>query len=103
MAAPLLHIAVYAHSAHHGPQALPMPQAPPLFEEGVPIGLESTQSEAFSDQAVFVMVRPDIACCLAFGPDPVAEAGIHPVDARERMWYGVFPGHRIAVIEHLKG
>lgn len=103
MAVPLLHIAVYAHAAQHGSMALPIPQAPPLFEEGIPIELKSNQSLPFSDQAVFVMIRPDIACCLAFGPDPIAEAGIHPIDARERMWYGVFPGHRIAVIEYLKG
>lgn len=100
--ASLLHIAVYSHAAHHGSAALPMPQVPPLFEEGILIELTSNQSMPFPEQATFIMVRPDIACCLAFGPDPLAEAGIHPVDARERMWYGVFPGHRIAVIEYLK-
>lgn len=79
-----------------------MPQAPALFEYGVPITLESKQCPPFPNEAVFVMVKPDVACCLAFGPDPTAENGVHPVEANERMWYGISPGHQIAVIEHLK-
>lgn len=98
---PLLHITVYARVARDaGNGVTPIPMAPPVFEEGVPIELgQSNQSEPFTSQANFVMVKPEVDCCLAFGEDPVAEVGIHPVEAGEIRWYGVHPGHQIAVIE----
>jgi hypothetical protein len=96
-----LHISIYSYMAHgaSGSGSLQAPQAPALEEWQIPIELESTQSPPFPEGATFIMVRPDTDCCLAFGADPEAVIGQHPVDAKERMWYGVHPGHKIAVIE----
>lgn len=95
-----LHITVFARAARDASNGLmPMPMAPPLAEDHINIGLESVQCDPFSQDATFVMIKAEADCCLAFGKDPVAEDGVHPVSAGEVRWYGVFPGHSIAAIE----
>ncbi len=100
--ASFLHVSLYAYTAHgaSGSGSLPMPQAPPVEEWQIEIEPESVQSHPFPEGVTFIMVRPDADCCLAFGSDPEAFVGEHPVDAKERLWYGVHPGHKIAVIDN---
>lgn len=98
-----LHITVYSMMARDAVNgALPAPMTPPLAELQVEIvGFQSKQSDQFPDGAHFVMVKPEVACALAFGENPKAKPDTHPLDAGEIRWYGVTPGHRIAVIERL--
>jgi hypothetical protein len=96
----VLHVSVYAYAARSGSSSLPIPQVPGLAEMQVPIDLKSTQSEPFPENSAFIMIVPESNCCVAFGKDPEAKDGVHPVNAGERMWYGINPGHRIAVIEY---
>ncbi len=79
---------------------VPAPEAPPLAEWSIEIGVSSNQSKPFPHDTKFISVKAGAACCLAFGKDPVADAGFHPLDAGETRWYGVYPGHKIAVIMH---
>ncbi len=97
-----LHISVYTYMAHgaSGSGTLPAPQAPALEEWRVEIGESSVQSLPLPENATFVMLRPDVDCCLAFGADPKAQLGVHPASAGERLWYGMHPTHRIAVIDN---
>jgi predicted NAD/FAD-dependent oxidoreductase len=99
---PKLYITVYSRSARDASNLIvPAPQVPPIAEYAVEIELgKSNQSEAFAQNATFVMVKPDIACCLGFGENPKAIDGVHSLDAGEIRWYGVYPRHKIAVIEN---
>lgn len=58
----------------------------------------STQSEEFFPKTTVVAVVSDVDCCLAWGPNPIAEnvRGFLPAGA-ERV-VAVKPGHRVAVI-----
>lgn len=98
---PKLYISVYEHVARDMVNTpIPIPQTPPLAEDWVEITTESKQSCVFEDRARFIMVSTEIPCCLAFGDDPVAEISYHPLSPGVDRWYGVRPGHRLAVIEY---
>jgi|SRR6266702_1236361 len=73
-------------------------QMPPVVEQAIAITGASAQSNAFNTNARFIMVHNDVACCLAFGADPTAQLGFHRLAANERLFYGVKPGQKVAVI-----
>ncbi len=77
---------------------VPAPEMPPLAEWSLEIGVESNQSRPFPEATKFIHVKAGGPCCLAFGKNPIADANYHPLDAGEVRWYGVYPGHKIAVI-----
>ncbi len=81
---------------------VPAPETPPLAEWSLEIGIESNQSKPFPETAKFIHVKAGAPCCLAFGKAPMADPHYHPLDAGEVRWYGVYPGHRIAVITYSK-
>ncbi len=94
-----LNISIYSHLAYDaGNSSMGAPATPPLAEDAVEINTTSTQSKIFPTGASFICIKPDDNCSLAFGEDPEADPKFHPVDAGERLWYGVHPGHRLAVI-----
>lgn len=76
---------------------VPAPEMPPLAEWSLEIGVDSVQSKPFPEAAKFILVKAGAACCLAIGKDPVADHKFHPLDPGEVRWYGVYPGHKIAV------
>lgn len=77
---------------------VPAPEMPSLAEQAIEIGLKSTTSAPFSQHVKFISVKAGGPCCIAIGKDPVAKPGFHPLDAGEVRWYGVYPGHKIAVV-----
>lgn len=95
-----LSVTVYATMARDmGNATVPAPQVPALAEWVVEYGLESVQSPTFPQGAKFISITPSDSCCLAFGRDPEAKVGLHPVGGGETRWYGITEGHRLAVIE----
>ena len=73
-------------------------QEPNLAEQQVAIGGTSTQSAAFNARTGFVMIHTDAICALAFGDNPTAVNNRHRMAAGEVRFYGVAPGHKVAVI-----
>lgn len=98
---PKLYLTVYEHVARDMVNTpIPIPQAPPLSEDWVEITTESKQCGEFEERATFICVTAEIPCCLAFGVDPIALVGYHPLNPGVDRWYGVRPGQKLAVIEY---
>lgn len=97
---PKIYITVYRNLARDSVNTpIQIPQTPPLSEDAVEIQVTPNQSQPFPTHATFITVKAEIACWLAFGEDPIAKVGEHPVDANEKLWYGVTPGQRLSVVE----
>lgn len=96
----LLFVSIYRQMARDsGNEAVGAPQMPPLAEWCIEIPLgTSAQSPPFPPMSEFISVKATDACWLAINEDPVAKVNVHPVDAGERLWYGVTPGHCLAVL-----
>lgn len=75
------------------------PMTPPLAEAYVNISPESVSSDPFPQYTSFICIKPEVDCAVAFGPEPTANPDYHVLEAGEKCFYGVTPGHRIAVIE----
>lgn len=74
------------------------PATPPLFEESLLLSETGLKSDPFPPETRFICIKAEADCWLAFGEDPEAQVGQHPVSAGERLFYGVFAGHRLSVI-----
>jgi hypothetical protein len=74
------------------------PQEPSLGEWVLPIEVSSTQSPVFPEFTQFICIKADENCAIAFGENPVAKPDYKTIDAGERLYYGVHPGHKLAVI-----
>src|SRR5713226_1347006 len=74
------------------------PLVPPIAECFLDIGPESVASDPFPQYTTFICIRPEVDCALAFGQNPVANPDYHRIEAGEKCFYGVHPGHRLAVI-----
>lgn len=61
-------------------------------------GGSSTQSAAFSSTTSFVRVHADSAVRIAFGANPTASASSPRMPAGATEFFGVRPGHKLAVI-----
>ncbi len=83
----------YASNMH----SLPAPHEPAEFNESLPISSVGAISKPFPGDTRFLCIVNDDPCWVAFGEDPVAVVGEHPLLAGEHF-FGVFPGHRLAVI-----
>src|SRR5882672_6197590 len=98
---PKLYISVWEHIARDAVNTpIPIPQTPSLSEEWIEITTESAQSHVFDERAKFISGNAETPCCLSFGEDPIAEISYHPLTPGVDRWYGVRPGHRLAVIEY---
>jgi len=71
---------------------------PAMVAQQVAIGGSSAQSAAFADTTRFVRVHTDVACRVKFGPDPTAAATSMRMAAGQTEYFGVYPGHKVAVI-----
>lgn len=78
--------------------ALAAPQVPSVREDSIEVTLSPQQSKPFMADTRFIGIKADTSCWLAFGEDPEARPGLHPVDVGERLYYGVFPGQKLSVI-----
>lgn len=72
----------------------------PAYVEQTPvvIGAGSLQSAAFNGATRLVRVHTDAICSIAIGANPTATANTMRLAAGQTEYFGVKPGHRIAVI-----
>lgn len=68
-----------------------------LFQQ-VPVGGSSVQSDSFGETTRFVRVHTDAACRVQFGANPTAAATTMRLGAGSTEFFGVRPGHKLAVI-----
>lgn len=79
---------------------------PPVAEQTLAIGGSSASSSAFNTSTRFVRVETDAICAIAFGSAPTAAAAVGTgtasgtlrMNANTVEYFGVSPGHKIAVI-----
>jgi hypothetical protein len=74
-------------------------QEPALNVQEVAIGAVSAQSAVFNDATRFVRVHSDVVCRIAFAADPAALATSTRLPANGTEYFGVKPGHKVAVIQ----
>jgi len=94
-----LYITEYAEQGRDSNGAiLPVGMEPAIAAQGVSIGASSTASSAFNGNTRFVLLHTDAICSVAFGVSPTAVATANRMGAGESRFYGVLPGHKVAVI-----
>lgn len=80
---------------------------PPVAEQTIAIGASSVASAAFNAATRFIRVETDAICAFDIRPAPTAvvsttTAAVAPGTGRlnvgDREYFGVTPGHKIAVI-----
>lgn len=99
----VLYIAEYGQMAvgYNGGGAIAAPFESSLkAEQTVAIGGTTTQSSAFSDTTVLIRVHTDAICSIAIGSNPTATTGKKRMAAGTTEYFGVTPGHKIAVISN---
>lgn len=77
---------------------VPVAQEPAVTKQTVAIGGGSLQSAAFNERTRFVRLYCDVACSLEFGVNPTAAANSCSMGAGQTEYFGVQPGHKVAVI-----
>ncbi len=84
-------------------RAIGAPMEPAISEQIIDITHESIQGDKFPEWTHFVIVKATEDCAIAFGENPEADPSYHILEAGERTTHGVRAGHRVAVIEVIKG
>lgn len=79
-------------------RVLPAGQEPSVVVQKIAIGAGSVQSAAFNEKTTFVAINVDAPCSVAFGANPTATAASMRIPQDGTMYYGVFPGDKVAVI-----
>ena len=79
-------------------RVLPAGQEPALAVQKVAIGAGSIQSAAFNAKTTFVAINVDVACSFKFGTNPTATSADMRLPADATMYFGVYPGDKVAVI-----
>jgi hypothetical protein len=72
---------------------------PAIADLQVPIGATSVQSAPFPDSTLLVRVHTDNTCRIAFGENPTANSATKRMSAGSTEFFGVRPGHKVAVIQ----
>lgn len=96
-----LYISEYSDIAHqpYGAEAISAMQEPSIIEQTpVVIGGGSLKSAAFNGATRVVRLHTDAICSIAFGLDPTATANTKRMAANSTEYFGVEPGHKVAVI-----
>jgi hypothetical protein len=70
----------------------------PATNQQVAIGAGSVQSAAFASGTTLIRVHTDAICRIAFGDAPVAGPTTPRMAAGSTEYFGVKPGHKIAII-----
>lgn len=97
---PKLYIAEYASQAvDAGLATPPIPQTPALAQQVIDFAGTSLQSAAFNANTRFVRLHTDGVCHVLFGANPTATTSNARMDAGQTEYFGVVPGHRVAVIQ----
>ena len=77
---------------------LPAGLEPSEAVQKIAIGVGSIQSAAFSPLTTFVAINVDVACSVVFGSNPTATAAGTRIPLDGTQFFGVVPGHKVAVI-----
>lgn len=94
----VLYISEYADLPLHNGQLIAAGNEPSLAEQTVAIGAGSVQSAAFNAKTKFVRLHTDAICSVKFGSNPTATATTPRLAANSTEFFGVAPGHKVAVI-----
>lgn len=94
----VLDINEYAFQARDGRNNVVPTGAEPSPLQQVVVGAGSVQSAAFADTTRLVRVHSDVVCRVAFGLNPTAAATSMRLAAGSTEFFGVIPGHKVAVI-----
>lgn len=95
---PIVDITEFARIAR-APQGDVIPTGEfPAVTQQVAIGAGSVQSAVFADGTSFVRVHTDAVARIDIGANPTASATSPRMAAGATEYFGVKPGHRIAVI-----
>jgi hypothetical protein len=78
----------------------PILETPALAEQAVTIGAESAASSAFNAKTRIVRLCADAVCSVAFGASPTASATTARLAKDVPEYFGVQPGHKVAVIQN---
>lgn len=81
-------------------RVLPAGQEPAVTVQKIAIGAGSVQSAAFNEKTTFVAINVDATCSVAFGENPTATTSGARIPTDGTMYFGVFPGHKVAVISN---
>jgi hypothetical protein len=71
---------------------------PRVVQTPVAISGVSAQSAALAADTRFVRLHADVACRIEVGPNPIATANSIRMAAGQTEYFGVYGGHKIAVI-----
>lgn len=99
-----LYVTEFSKNAHMwaGGETISAPQADdnPAYVEQVPvvIGAGNLVSAAFGGATRLIRVHTDVICSIAIGSAPVADVNTMRMAAGQTEYFGVKPGHKIAVI-----
>lgn len=72
---------------------------PPVAEQTKAIGASSVQTSAFNATTNLIRVHTDTDCHIAVGSNPTATISTLRLVAGTTEYFGVKPGHKLAVIE----
>ena len=75
-------------------------QEPSIATQKVPISGASAQSAAFNDDTRYIEVHTDVICSISFGVNPTATISHKRMAANQTQFFGVVPGHKVAVISN---
>lgn len=96
---PSIYITEYRRQANDGiGRAVPAGMEPALATQKVTIGAGSIQSSPFNANTSFIMINADAACSIAIGDNPTADNSKTRIPVDGTLYFGVEPGHRVAVI-----
>lgn len=98
-----LFIAEFSKNAHMwaGGETISAPQAddnPAYVEQTIAIGGASVPSAAFGGATRMIRVHTDAICSIQIAAAPVATSDTMRLAAGQTEYFGVKPGHKIAVI-----
>lgn len=75
-----------------------MAELPAVTSQTVAVGAESVQSAVFNAATTYVRVKALAACHITSGVNPTATTSMLHLSAGAVEYFGVRPGHRLAVI-----
>lgn len=98
-----LHItefATQARDAAFGSALLPAAQMPPIAEQVLAIGATSAAcTNGFNAATRFICLTALADCHIQIGATPVATTSLFPLTSGQSHYFGVTPGHKVAVIQ----
>lgn len=77
---------------------MPVGQKPGVANQAITVTGSSQQSALFNAEARLVRLHAQVACHIAVGSNPTATTNSMRLAEGQTEYFGVVPGHRLAVI-----